>query len=62
MAFRKVLDIYGAYSALNDLLFKVAWLFKAFRICSENLVQLSIFSFVRTLFNSFLSFEEWNCF
>ena len=62
MASRKVLDMYGAWLALNNFFFKVALLFKTFKNCSSNLVQLSILSFVRTFFSSFLDFEGSNCF
>ena len=60
MAFRKVLHIYGAWLALDHLFFKGEWLFKTVKNCL-NLVQLSIFSFARTLLSSFLNFEEPDC-
>ena len=61
MAFRKVLDIYSALLALNNFLFKDVRLFKTFKNCLSNLVQLSIFSFKGTFFRSFLNFEELKC-
>ena len=62
MAFLKVLDRCGAWLALNNFLFKGAWLSKTFKNCSSNLEQLLLFYFVRTFFRSVSNFEESDCF
>ena len=52
------LETYGTRFVLNSFLFSRKCLSKTSKNVSSNLVQLSIFSFLRTSFNSLLNFKK----